>query len=218
LGTLRLFEIAQSCRHVQAFVHVSTAYVNSNRDGWVDEKVYPLGFDAEAMVKRIQGMTETELSTAPISGLLGAWPNTYTFTKAMTETLLIQKRGKLPLVILRPSIIGSCWREPVPGWVDVISAAGAIYMSVGFGVLKMLPGSSTHVADCVPADYVVNAMIAAIPAIWGQDKFFVSHACTSVEKPLEWGIPQHEIMRYFKDSPPDRRYDHVPLSLTVLIH
>jgi hypothetical protein len=136
--------------------------------GWIDEKVYPLPFDAETMIKKIRSMRDTDLEKITVSGLLGDWPNTYTFTKAMTETLLIQKRGRVPLVICRPSIIGSCWKEPVPGWVDVISAAGAVYMSVAFGVLKFLPGDVKSIADIVPADYVVNAMLASIPAIYNQ--------------------------------------------------
>lgn len=123
----------------------------------------------------------------------------------MTERLLVEKRGNMPLVICRPSIIGSCWKEPVPGWVDVISAAGAVYMSVAFGVLKFLPGDEKSIADIVPADYVVNAMLASLPAIYNQDRYFVMHACTSTEKPLPWGIPRESIISYFTSNPPDKQ-------------
>ena len=47
----------------------------------------------------------------------------------------------MPLVILRPSIIGAAWKEPIGGWIDTVSAAGVIYMATGVGLLKMLQGT-----------------------------------------------------------------------------
>jgi fatty acyl-CoA reductase len=41
-------------------------------------------------------------------------PNTYTFTKALAEYVASQDGKDLPLAIIRPSIVGSSWREPVP--------------------------------------------------------------------------------------------------------
>ena len=45
------------------------------------------------------------------------WQNTYAFTKAMGEMLINSKREKLPVVIVRPSIIESTYNEPFPGWI-----------------------------------------------------------------------------------------------------
>lgn len=36
--------------------------------------------------------------------LIGKRPNTYTFTKALTEQMLLKEVGNLPLAIIRPSI------------------------------------------------------------------------------------------------------------------
>jgi fatty acyl-CoA reductase len=41
-------------------------------------------------------------------------PNTYTFTKALAEYVVSQEGKDLPLAIIRPSIVGSSWREPIP--------------------------------------------------------------------------------------------------------
>ncbi len=46
----------------------------------------------------------------------------------------------MPIAITRPSIIGAAWREPIGGWIDTISAAGVIFVSVGVGLLKMIQG------------------------------------------------------------------------------
>lgn len=48
------------------------------------------------------------------------WENTYTFTKAMGETLIQTMREDVPIVIIRPSIIESSYKEPFPGWLQGI--------------------------------------------------------------------------------------------------
>lgn len=45
-------------------------------------------------------------------------PNTYTYTKALAENLIFEQTGKLPIAIVRPSIVASSFLEPVPGWID----------------------------------------------------------------------------------------------------
>ena len=60
----------------------------------------------------------------------------------------------------------------MPGWCDVVSAAGAVYVAVGLGVLKFLPGDPNNVADIVPVDTVINAMLCAVPSIAGQNRYF----------------------------------------------
>lgn len=39
-----------------------------------------------------------------LSRIIKGWPNTYTFTKALAEKMLLQLGDKLPIVIVRPSI------------------------------------------------------------------------------------------------------------------
>ncbi len=85
--------------------------------------------------------------------------------------MVVKNRGTVPLVIVRPSIIGGAWTDPMPGWCDVISAAGAVYVACGYGMLKFLPGNPNNVADIVPVDTVVNAMLAAIPSIMNQNRY-----------------------------------------------
>jgi len=205
-GSLRLMELAQNFTVLSSFLHVSTCYVNSNRRGQVAEKVYPLGFDPEVVLKKIQGLSQSELQKDQLTstGLLREWPNTYTFTKAMTEPMLIAKRGSVPLAIVRPSIIGASWREPCPGWVDVVSAAGAVYITAGLGVLNFLPGDPNSIADIVPVDYVVNAMLAALPAVQNQNTYMIFQAASSMERPLRWDVPIQVLTQWFRQHKPEQ--------------
>lgn len=206
LGSLRMLDLAKKCKDLGSFVHVSTCYVNSNRDnGHIEEKLYPLGFDPEEMIDRVSKLSSTELDTVATSGILGNWPNTYTMTKAMTEHLLVKYRGNVPLAIVRPSIVGASWSEPMPGWVDCISAAGSMYVALGMGVIKMLEGTPKSVGDVIPVDYVVNAILVAAAAIWKKkDNYFVAQAASSSENPMCWGYAMDSVLPYFKTHPPPR--------------
>lgn len=50
--------------------------------------------------------------------VIGDRPNTYTYTKAVTEQLIGLERGNLPIAIVRPSIVVAGMREPIKGWID----------------------------------------------------------------------------------------------------
>jgi alcohol-forming fatty acyl-CoA reductase len=70
--------------------------------------------------------------------LLGKRPNTYTLTKALTETQILEDAQKLPLIIVRPSIIGAIWKEPLPGWTDNINGPTGIFAGVCIRKFRVL--------------------------------------------------------------------------------
>ncbi|RZC47322.1 hypothetical protein C5167_040259 [Papaver somniferum] len=49
---------------------------------------------------------------------LGDWQDTYVLTKAMREMMINSMRGDIPVAIIRPSVIGSTYKEPFPGWME----------------------------------------------------------------------------------------------------
>ena len=80
--------------------------------------------------------------------LIGNFPNNYTFSKRMAEHMLADRNTRrIPLLILRPSIIGASLEEPVPGWTDSIGLAGGIYLIAGLGILRELPGDKNMIGD-----------------------------------------------------------------------
>ena len=44
------------------------------------------------------------------------WPNTYTFTKSLGESILARRGRDVPIAIVRPSIVESSTRSPFSGW------------------------------------------------------------------------------------------------------
>jgi hypothetical protein len=71
------------------FTHVSTAYVNSDKTGHIEEKVYPLpgNKDVEELVSDIMKLTPEQAKRDELK-IIGLYPNTYTFAKAMAERML----------------------------------------------------------------------------------------------------------------------------------
>ena len=116
LGTLRVFNLTKKSPNLEVFLHISTAYVNCNKRGFIEEKLYRLEFDAEEMLQILTKTDPKELAKQS-KQLMGSYPNSYTLTKSLTEHLLVNRRENVPLVIFRPSIIGSSYREPYPGWL-----------------------------------------------------------------------------------------------------
>lgn len=139
LGTLRLFNLAKKFHNLNCFVHCSTAYVNCNRIGKIEEKLPPLPFDPEEMVRTIMAKNKSQIDSLANTLLSRyGYPNTYTFTKAIAESILALRRGNTPLYFVRPTIVGASEKEPMPGWVDSVAAVGAVILYVGVGVVHFM--------------------------------------------------------------------------------
>lgn len=92
--------------------------------------------------------------------IIKPWPNTYTLTKNLAERTLRKHRGNVPLFVLRPAIIISSYKEPFPGWIDAMTAAGPLTVLVGTGILTRLIKKGNEVrADIVPVDFVCNEIL-----------------------------------------------------------
>ena len=44
-GGMRVFDLAKKVKNLENFLHISTAYSNSNIKGEIEEKVYPINDD-----------------------------------------------------------------------------------------------------------------------------------------------------------------------------
>ncbi|KPA79249.1 putative mitochondrial hypothetical protein [Leptomonas pyrrhocoris] len=166
LGGLRVLALAKTCRHLEAMVHVSTCYVNYRRYGHDqvnEERLYPLEFDPEDMCKRVLAMSEGEIKTEAAKLLKSLkFPNTYTFTKCIGEQLVYKYKEHVPVVVVRPSIIGCSLRDPFPGWADALTAAGGLLLTVSLGVVREVLVNRDMIADVVPVDQVVNVVLKAL--------------------------------------------------------
>lgn len=56
-GCLRMLDLAKECKNLEVFTHVSTCYVNCNRSGYIEEKIYDTGHvNIDELVSSIMNM------------------------------------------------------------------------------------------------------------------------------------------------------------------
>ncbi|XP_071415108.1 fatty acyl-CoA reductase 1 isoform X2 [Pithys albifrons albifrons] len=159
IATQQLLFLAQQMKHLEVFMHVSTAYAYCNRK-LIEEVVYPPPVDPRKLIDSLEWMDD-DLVNDITPKLLGDRPNTYIYTKALAESIVQQEASKLNIAIVRPSIVGASWKEPFPGWIDNFNGPSGIFIAAGKGILRTMRASNDAVADLIPVDVVVNTTLAA---------------------------------------------------------
>lgn len=83
VGTQRLLRLCDKMKRLEAFVHASTAYCNCDRSN-IAENVYPSPIPWRRLIEGVEWMSD-DMYDRLTPYLIGARPNTYTFTKAVSD-------------------------------------------------------------------------------------------------------------------------------------
>ncbi|CAL7951768.1 unnamed protein product [Xylocopa violacea] len=203
VGTKQLLYLCHRMHNLEALIHVSTAYCNCDRND-VAEEIYPLSTEPEDIIALTKVM-DAKMVDAITPTLIGKRPNTYTFTKALAERLLQAESGYLPVVIVRPSIVLSSFREPVAGWVDNWNGPTGIVAAIGKGYFRSMLCRENKIADLVPVDIVINLMIcAAWKTATNRTKTIpVYNCCTGQQNPITWKQFTELMFKYCRMHPPN---------------
>ncbi|XP_047983250.1 fatty acyl-CoA reductase 2, chloroplastic-like [Salvia hispanica] len=227
---LRLMRFAKKCKNLKLFVHISTAYVNGIREGIIYEKplimgengrkhddndeisssLFPLDLTDEMNLAMKACIASKEHDTTKELKRLGleraayyGWYNAYHMTKAMGEMVLNETRQDVPLLILRPSVVESCYKAPVPGWIQGNRMYDPVIISYGKGQLPAYLADPDLHTDIVPVDYVANTTIAAIAkhGIPRKAEVNVYHVATDFVNPLRFNEMFEYIYEHFRAYP-----------------
>ncbi|XP_067132590.1 putative fatty acyl-CoA reductase CG5065 [Centruroides vittatus] len=158
-STKNLAEVCRRMKNLSVFVHTSTAYSFCNREE-VDEKIYTMSRTCEEF-KNIANLENIDSANITDENVFEGRPNTYTLTKAIAENYLNNFCRDLPVVIVRPSIVGCSWKEPIPGWNNSHSGADHLIAAGLKGILRSILMNEDKISDIIPADTVINLMLAA---------------------------------------------------------
>jgi thioester reductase-like protein len=111
------------------------------------------------------------------------WPNTYTYSKSLAESLLVDRAGDVPMCVVRPAIVESAASFPFPGWNEGFNTCGPLtyLMATWF---RNLPAAEGNFFDVVPVDLVCNLITIASSAILRGEHAPVYQAGTSDRNPL----------------------------------
>lgn len=105
-GTRELLRLAERCKKLQMFAYISTAFSHCVRK-CVEEKFYDVPISPHEMIRiaeHFEGRDDADLLNVLTDRFVSPWPNTYTFSKALSEQLIREYGNRVPAVIIRPSI------------------------------------------------------------------------------------------------------------------
>jgi thioester reductase-like protein len=110
------------------------------------------------------------------------WPNTYTLTKSMAESLLLARGGDLPIAIVRPSIVETSTRLPFCGWNEGINTSAPLSYLLGT-YFRQLPTNERKCLDVIPVDMVGRGMTLIAAALVARRHHRVYQLATSAINP-----------------------------------
>jgi long-chain acyl-CoA synthetase len=115
------------------------------------------------------------------------WPNTYTFTKSISESLIgdfVESTPGAAVAIVRPSIVESSIEEPFVGWNEGVNTSASLSYLLGT-YFRQLPTNESKCLDLIPVDIVTRGMTLIAAALVARRHEGVYHLATSVANPCD---------------------------------
>jgi thioester reductase-like protein len=159
-GARRMIELAGRCARrggLEAFTHVSTAYVAGTHPGRFGEQDLDVGQE---------------------------FRNAYERTKFEAELLLRERGWGLPVQILRPSIVVG---DSTTGWTPAFNVLYGPMKAFARGAYPAIPARRSSPVDVVPVDFVADAIVALAGRPGGTYHLTAGDRASSVGELIELG-------------------------------
>ncbi|XP_076277556.1 fatty acyl-CoA reductase 1-like isoform X2 [Lasioglossum baleicum] len=184
VGTKNVLDFAKKMSNLDVFIHVSTTYCQCE-ESVLEERNYPAPMEPQTVMDIVNNLKDDVL-LAMTPKLLEGQPNTYAFSKALSEDLV--QRSGLRAGIARPSIVVASLNEPMPGWVDNVNGPTGLLIAAGKGVLRTMLMEGKYLIRVIPCDLAINAIIGLAWKI-GIEKPkepIYMNVTTGSENPITW--------------------------------
>uniref|UniRef100_A0A1I8F7C8 Fatty acyl-CoA reductase n=1 Tax=Macrostomum lignano TaxID=282301 RepID=A0A1I8F7C8_9PLAT len=206
-GPKKVAELCERMPHLEALVHVSTAYANCDRRV-VEEAVYAPEVHPQKLLDAIEWMDDDVLEQVRDTPAYWARSQIPTPSRSSSPSFYLTDRfSHLPIVIVRPSIVGASWQEPLPGWVDNFNGPTGVFAAISKGLLRMMQGDVRCKADIIPVDIATNIIISSV---WNFRLFSrqatVYNAGVGPGNRLTWGDVERITPEYFCVQPDPKRH------------
>lgn len=108
IGTRDLLNLAKQMQKLQIFVYLSTAFSNTkyHSNKHIAEEFYAPPMNADILINWVQQNqheTHRELLNVFSPNLIAPWPNNYTFSKALSESIVRRYENHFPIAVIRPT-------------------------------------------------------------------------------------------------------------------
>jgi long-chain acyl-CoA synthetase len=114
------------------------------------------------------------------------WPNTYTYTKSLAESLIANYGAGLPIAIVRPAIVETSVAKPFRGWNEGINTSASLSYLLGTS-FRQLPSNERKRLDIIPVDAVCAGMTLIAAALVERRHDPLYQLATSVTNPCDMG-------------------------------
>ncbi len=115
------------------------------------------------------------------------WPNTYTFTKSLSESLMRNFLDASPhaaIAVVRPSIVESSVEQPFLGWNEGVNTSASLSYLLGT-FFRQLPTNASKCLDLIPVDLVCRGMMLISAALVERRHERMYQLATSVANPCD---------------------------------
>jgi len=114
------------------------------------------------------------------------WPNTYTLTKSLAESLIAKFGAGLPIAVVRPAIVETSVSKPFRGWNEGINTSASLSYLLGT-YFRQLPSNESKRLDIIPVDAVCSGMTLIAAAVMERRHASLYQLATSVTNPCDMG-------------------------------
>lgn len=189
---------------LEAFVHVSTAYCNAELSS-VRELVYPPPQPVHSVYSLVDAAPADLLAQITPQYIMPK-PNTYTFTKALAESVIAEHRthGRYSCAIFRPTVVVSSMEHPFPGWIENLNGPSGIVVGTGKGLMRVVAARENARADMLPVDLAIDTLIAvAWETAMDRPEQVRVYNCSTYENPTTWREFRRALQHYLLCHPLD---------------
>ncbi|MGH9735086.1 MAG: SDR family oxidoreductase [Candidatus Acidiferrales bacterium] len=115
------------------------------------------------------------------------WPNTYTFTKSLSESLIrnfLDANPRAAIAVVRPAIVESTIQKPFVGWNEGVNTSASLSYLLGT-FFRQLPTNEKKCLDLIPVDVLCDGMTLIAAALASRCHATVYHLASSVTNPCD---------------------------------
>jgi hypothetical protein len=192
------FDAAEECSRLEALIRETEARAESPE---VTEEIRRMGMEKAHAAKNLHGVAlENQIrknrfrwlrQTLTEAGMRRAtelgWPNTYTLTKSLAESLIrnfIDESPNAAIAVVRPAIVETSIEKPFLGWNEGINTSASLSYLLGT-FFRQLPSNANKCLDLIPVDLVSRGMTLIAAALVSRRHDRVYHLATSVANPCD---------------------------------
>lgn len=129
-----------------------------------DESSHPKLMETLVRKRRRERLRDDLVDEGMVRARRFGWPNTYTYSKSLAESLLEKRAARLRVSVLRPSIVESAFDFPFPGWNESFNGSAPLAYIMG-SWFRLVPARPDAPFDVIPVDMVCRAMVIGTAAL-----------------------------------------------------